>query len=174
MQEEVFWCAFHYLVDVELPFGAGADERHGAAEDVVELRYLVEAHFAHEAAEGCDAWVVVFGECGACLLGVDVHGAEFVHLEGASEVAYAFLCVEDGARRGGFDDDGGDEVDGGEDDHGDEGDDYVEDALEGVLPLGHEAVVDYDEGSVEDGVLVYGADGDVARVGRNLYYYVAA
>ena len=146
LEEEVFGGAADDLVDVELAFGAWADDGHGAAEDVPELGYLVEADFAHEASEGCDAGVVVFAQGGAALFGVDVHGAEFVHAEGSSVVADAFLGVEDGAWGGEFDGECGGEVDGGEEDHGEEGDGDVGDALDGVLPFGHEAVVDDDEG----------------------------
>ena len=127
LEEEVFGAAFDDLVDVELPLGAVADDGHGAFEDVVELGYLVEAHFAHDAAEGGDAGVVVARECGAAGFGVGVHAAEFVHFEGFAFVADAFLCVEDGAWRGGFDDDGGDEVDRREYDQCEEGYEYVGD-----------------------------------------------
>ena len=103
LEEEVFGGAADDLVDVELPFGARTNEGHGAAEDVPELGYFVEADFAHEASEGGDAGVVVFAEGGACAFGVDVHGAEFVHFEGFAVVADAFLGIEDGAWGGEFD-----------------------------------------------------------------------
>ena len=59
LEKEVFGAAFHYLVDVELTFGAVAYYGHGAFENVVKLGYFVKAYFAHETSEGCDAWVVV-------------------------------------------------------------------------------------------------------------------
>ena len=156
------------MVDIELAFGTGTHDGHGAFEHVVELRNLVEAHLAHEAAEGRDARVVVLGEGGTRLLGVDIHGAEFVHAEGSAVVADALLGVEDGARGGEADDEGGDEVDRGEDDHGYEGEEDVGKTLDRVLPFGHETVVDDDEGGVEDGVLLDGADDEVAGVGGEL------
>ena len=90
-----------------------------------------------------------------------------MHAEGTAVVADAFLGVEDGSGGGGFDDDGGDEIDGGEQGHGEERQGDVGDALDGVLPLGHEAVVDDDEGGVEDGVLLDGTDDEVACVGSD-------
>ena len=91
-----------------------------------------------------------------------------MHPEGFAVESYAFLGIEDGTRGGGADDDGCDEVDGREDNHGEECDDYVGDTFDGVLPFGHEAVVDDNKGRVEDGVLFDGTDDEVAGVGGDL------
>ena len=104
--------AFHDLVDIILAFGTRTDDGHCATKDVVELGYFVEADFAHEVSERCDARVVVLAQGGAGLFSVDVHGTEFVHVEGSSVEAYGFLGEEDGSRRGCFDDDGCGELDG--------------------------------------------------------------
>ena len=165
LEEEVFGAAFDDLVDVELPLGAVADDGHGAFEDVVELGYFVEAHFAHDAAEGGDAGVVVARECGAAGFGVGVHAAEFVHFEGFAFVADAFLGVEDGSGAGGFDEDGGDEEEGAEEDESEDGEDNVAEAFDAVLPFFHEAGVDGDEGGVEDAVDAHHAEDDVAGIG---------
>ena len=166
LQQQVFGRALHNLVDVELALRTRADDGHRAAQDIVELRYLVQAHLAHEAAEGCDTGVVVLREGRTGLLGVDVHGAEFVHAERAAVQADALLRIEDRAGRRGTDDDGGDEVDRREHDHGNQCYHHIANALDGVLPLRHQAVVDDDEGGMEDGLLLHRAHDEVAGVGR--------
>src|ERR1700760_1730898 len=61
--------------------GARADEAHLTAKDVPELRDLVDACLAQEAAEAGNARVVFGGPAGALGFGVDEHGAELVDLE---------------------------------------------------------------------------------------------
>ena len=134
------------MVDVELAFGAVANNGHGAFQDVVELGNLVEAHFAHEAPKGSDAWVVVAREGRAAGFGIGVHAAEFVHLEGLAFIADALLGIENGSGAGALDEDGSDEEHGAEHHQGKDGEDYVAQAFDAVLPLLHEAGVDGDEG----------------------------
>ena len=169
MKEEIFGAAFNDLVYVELAFGTVAYNGHGAFEHVVELGYLVEPHFAHKAAEGGDAGVVVAREGGTAGFGVGIHGAEFVHTEGLALVTDTLLGVEDGSWTGTLDDDGGDKENGRENDQCQKGEHYVAEPLDAVLPLFHEPGVDGDEGRVEDAVDAYHAEDDVARVGGDFY-----
>ena len=168
LQQQVFGRTLHNLVDVELALRTRPDDGHRAAQDIVELRYLVQTYLAHEAAEGRDAGVVVLREGRTGLLGVDIHRAEFVHAERTAVHADALLGVEDGSGRRGTDDDGRDQVDRREDDDGYQRQHYVADALHRVLPFGHQTVVDDDEGGVEDGLLFDRADDEVAGVGGEL------
>ena len=174
LQQQVFGCTFDNLVDEVLPFGSRSDEGHCAAQDVVELGYFVESVFAHNASEGRDARVVVAGESRASLFGVDIHRAEFVHLEGFAAVTDAFLCVEYGARRGAFDDYGGEEKNWRKEDECEDGEDDVGQALDGILPFFHRAWVDGDERRVENGVDFDRAVNDIAQVGGDLDYDVVA
>src|SRR5690606_6782408 len=67
--------------DVLRALRARADDRHVAAEDVPELRQLVDAGLAHEAADAGDAGVVLRGELGSGGFGIGPHGAELVDAE---------------------------------------------------------------------------------------------
>src|SRR5665647_2173701 len=73
-------------------FGARADEAHLTIDDVDELRDLVDAEPAKEAAHGCDARVVLLGEHRAAgLFGILDHGAQLVHAERLHAPADALL-----------------------------------------------------------------------------------
>lgn len=82
--------------DAERPFGAGADEAHFAAEDVVQLGDFVDAALAEEAAEAGDAGVVGGGGA-AFAFGVEAHGAELADGEFATAEPDAGLAEEGGA-----------------------------------------------------------------------------
>ena len=92
-------------------FGTGADEAHFALEHVPQLRKLVDAGLADDAAHLGDAGVGLHGPYGAVLFGVGTHGAEFVYGEVLSEQTDAALFVDEGARRFDADGDGGQEHD---------------------------------------------------------------
>ena len=89
--------------------GPGSHEAHLAAQDVPELRQLVEAVAAEEATERGDARVVgdledgtlhlvAVGEAGLELLGIEAHRAELDHVERAAVEAGADLAVDRRAR----------------------------------------------------------------------------
>ena len=83
------------------PLRAGPDNRHLALEDVEELRQLVEADRADDAAHRRDARVVFLRPDGAGAdFGIGAHGAEFVDREQRAIQADARLAVEHRARRG--------------------------------------------------------------------------
>ena len=64
------------------PLRPRADEAHVAAQHVEDLRQLVDAHLADEAADARDAIVVGRRPARASvLLGVDAHAAELEHAE---------------------------------------------------------------------------------------------
>lgn len=105
---------------------AGADEGHIALEDVPELRELVEARLADEAADLRDARVIFHLEHEAvhlilrkelllALLRVLVHAAELVHAELAAIFADARLRENDRSRRVELDDRSKDDEDDAED-----------------------------------------------------------
>src|ERR687887_168829 len=78
--------------------GPRADEAHVAADDVPELRQLVEREAAEEAARPGDAGVAaVDGEAGALALGADDHRPQLEQVEVSALVADAALAVEDRA-----------------------------------------------------------------------------
>src|SRR5690606_34317111 len=90
-----------------------ADQAHRAAQDVEQLRELVEPRLAEEAADPGDARVVLLGQDRAgVLLGVRLHGPELVHVElvelnaphtvvgaGPHQLAGALLAEQDRAGR---------------------------------------------------------------------------
>ena len=86
-----------------MAFGSVSYNRHCAFQNVVELRDFIQTDFAHEAAEWGDAGVVVARECRTTGFGIDIHAAEFVHLEWLAHVAYALLGKEYGPGAGTFD-----------------------------------------------------------------------
>ena len=55
--------------DQLVPFGARADEAHGAAQDVEQLREFIEAGFTQEAADAGQAFVVFVGVFAALVVG---------------------------------------------------------------------------------------------------------
>ena len=92
VEEGVARVALHDLVDVELPLGPRADEGHVAAEDVPQLRQLVEVMLAQELADARQALVAALPvELWPGGLGVERHRAELVDVERASEAADALL-----------------------------------------------------------------------------------
>ena len=146
---------------------AWADDAHVAEEDVEELRELVDASFAEEAAHAGDARVVGHLKYGAShlvlvhkflfeLLGVDDHGAELVDLEDTAAQAGAFLLEEHGAFAVELDAEGDDEEEGQSDEYDAGGEDDVDEAFD-------------EEADVVGGHVGYGQDGvgvEVADVGR--------
>ena len=115
---------------------AGADDAHVALKDVPELWQFVQAALANDAADGCDAVVLVpCREAGnAVLLRVDTHAAELVDFKFLSVLRQAYLLIDGGAAVVKVDGKGGDEHDGAEDDQSSTGGDNVKGALDdGVL-----------------------------------------
>src|SRR5690349_14253007 len=76
-------------------FRARADDGHLAAEDVENLRKLVDFEKAEKAADGEDAGVILCGE-GAEAIGVQMHGPELQFGKWAALVAGADGVIEDG------------------------------------------------------------------------------
>src|SRR5215510_16559250 len=89
---------FAQLLDEERAFGARPDEAHLAAQDIDELRNLVQAGFANESADTGDARVAVLRPLRpAVFFGVLQHRAELDDLEDAPIFAYPFLRIKDRA-----------------------------------------------------------------------------
>src|SRR5213596_762094 len=89
------------LLDEARALGARADEAHLTAQDVPELRQLVQAEAPEERPEPRAPRVVRPRPDGAGLaLGVHAHRAELEHLEGAPVQPHPLLAVEDGAGGG--------------------------------------------------------------------------
>src|SRR5881275_2289653 len=85
------------LLDLVAQRRTRADDRHVAADDVPELRQLVEAQPSEDTPALRDARVAaVDGEPGSLLLGADHHGAQLQELEVGAASADADLLVEDG------------------------------------------------------------------------------
>src|SRR5262249_49419440 len=93
---------------------ARADQAHFPAQNVIELRPLIDAEFAHEFAKRGDPWVIgeledratyfVYGRQFMFeLLGVGEHGAEFVEGKGMTIQARPFLPEKDRTGRSDFD-----------------------------------------------------------------------
>lgn len=80
--------------------GTDTDQAHLAREDIQELRNLVQAGLAQEAAHSCYSRIVV-AVVGAPVLqpdvrGIYLHTAELQHPEGLALVADALSGIEDG------------------------------------------------------------------------------
>ena len=73
----------------------GADEAHVAAQNVPQLRYLIDAALAQKHADPGDSRIVLGGPLGATGFGVGEHGAELDHLEIASAHPYPGLAKKD-------------------------------------------------------------------------------
>ena len=83
------------MVDVEFALGAWADESHVADEHVVELRQLIEVMAAEEASHLCQAVVVLAGgELRPIVLGVQLHAAKLIDIEGKPVAPNALLLVD--------------------------------------------------------------------------------
>src|SRR5580692_1420142 len=156
------------LVDIIVPLGPGADEAHFAFQDVPELRQLIDPPFAHDPSPRGYAIVVVGGKGGASFLGVGVHRAEFVDLELEALIADAFLFIDDGAGGGKAGADGGIQHERGEGDQGRGGEDEIGDALDVLLPFGHQAHMDVRQDGAHDVAGAHGAGEDIERAGDDL------
>src|SRR5262245_4736187 len=87
------------LADEDRAFRARPDQAHVTAQDVDELRELVEPRLAQEASQARDAGVADLGPDGSGLaLGVDVHRAQLEEHEHAAVLAHALLPEEHGPR----------------------------------------------------------------------------
>ena len=81
--------------------GTRSHERHVTGEDIEELRQLVDAELAKEAADARRAWIILLSPNRArVLFGVDGHRAELHHFEGRPVLADTNLSIEDRAGRG--------------------------------------------------------------------------
>ena len=109
---------------------AGSYDGHVAFQDVQELREFIEADSADEAADGCDAGIVLTGGESryAVFFGIHAHTAEFVDREYLPVFGEAVLLVKGGAAVS-FDKETDDEHGDGKDDEGCKGEDDVDDAL---------------------------------------------
>src|SRR5262249_29418029 len=86
-------------LDEDGALGAGADEAHLADEHVPELRQLIDAGPAEEAADARDARIVLGRPRGAERLRVGAHRAKLLDREAAPSLARADLRVEHRAAR---------------------------------------------------------------------------
>src|SRR5581483_11571633 len=85
------------LLHENRPLGARTDHRHVAAQDVEELRQLVERGAADEFADLRHARVADRREASAVLLRVGAHRAELEDLERLAAAPDPLLAVEHGA-----------------------------------------------------------------------------
>jgi hypothetical protein len=106
--------ALRVLVDLDLDGRPRADEGHLPAQDVHEVRQLVDRRAPQERADARDPVVaLVDGEPGAHALGARDHRPELVDLEGAPVLAHAPLAVDRMPGRLEADEQGGDPQDRG-------------------------------------------------------------
>src|ERR1051326_4310547 len=90
---------FRQLRNEMRPLGSRADEIHLALEDVPELRNLVDANLANDAAHARRAIVAFRRPDRSFLLGVDAHRAKLRQDKRAAVLADAFLFVKDWTTR---------------------------------------------------------------------------
>lgn len=131
LEAEVPFREFFFVLGGNLgALGAGAYDGHVAFQDVQELREFIEADSADEAADGCDAGIVLTGGESryAVFFGIHAHTAEFVDREYLPVFGEAVLLVKGGAAVS-FDKETDDEHGDGKDDEGCKGEDDVDDAL---------------------------------------------
>ena len=131
LEAEVPLREFFFVLGGDLgALGAGSYDGHVAFQDVQELREFIEADSADEAADGCDAGIVLTGGESryAVFFGIHAHTAEFVDREYLPVFGETVLLVEGGAAVS-FDKEADDKHGDGEDDEGCKGEDDVDDAL---------------------------------------------
>ena len=102
--------------DVLLELGPRADQAHVSAQDVPELRQLVDLGLPQEVSDARDSRVAAHRDPRADLRGVVDHGAELEHGERPEVPPHAPLAEEHGARAVEPDRDGRDQEDRGEQD----------------------------------------------------------
>src|SRR5205807_3080837 len=123
------------LLDEARALGTRADEAHLTAQDVPELRKLVEAEAPEERPEPRAPRVVRPRPDGAGLaLGIHAHRAELEHLEAPAVQTHPLLAVEDGPGGGELEEDGDREHPGRGQDQRPAADDEVEHALRHAIP----------------------------------------
>ena len=131
LEAEVPLREFFFVLGGDLgALGAGSYDGHVAFQYVQELREFIEADSADEAADGCDAGIVLTGGESryAVFFGIHAHTAEFVDREYLPVFGEAVLLVKGGAAVS-FDKEADDEHGDGKDDEGCKGEDDVDDAL---------------------------------------------
>ena len=131
LESEVPLREFFFVLGGDLrALGAGAYDGHVAFQDVQELWEFIEADSADEAADACDAGIVLAGGESryTVLFGIHAHTAEFVDREYFPVFGETVLLVEGGAAVS-FDKEADDEHGDGEDDEGCKGENDVDDAL---------------------------------------------
>ena len=138
--------ALHDLVDVELALGTWTDKGHLATEDVPELGKFVEVVFTKELADLGHAFVLATGmQGGTCLFGIELHAAELVDVERATETADALLLENGGTTVFALDSNVAEQKQGGKDNHGDQGSQTVNNTLgvafETIHSVGDEVVI---------------------------------
>ena len=138
--------ALHDLVDVELALGTGTNESHVAAEDVPKLGKLVEVVFTQELADLGHAVICAAGiQGGTCLFGIELHAAELVDVERATETADTLLLENGGTAVFALDSNVAEQKQGGKDNHGNQGDQTVNNTLgvafETIHSVGDEVVI---------------------------------
>lgn len=138
--------ALHDLVDVELALGTGTDKGHLATEDVPELGKLVEVVLTKELADLGHAFVLAAGiQGGTCLFGIELHAAELIDVERATETADALLLENGGTAVFALDGNVAEQKQGGKDNHGNQGSQTVNNTLgvafETIHSVGDEVVI---------------------------------
>lgn len=120
------------FIDEGVLFRAWADQAHVAHDHVGQLGDFVQAAFAQEVAQSCDAFVVGLRELGGSIFLLD-HGAEFPDAKGPTMQTGAHLTVEGGALGVQFDGDGHQHAQGNPGGGQSDNDDEVDQALEAVV-----------------------------------------
>lgn len=138
--------ALHNLVDVELALGTWTDKGHLAAEDVPELGKFVEVVLTQELADLGHAFVLAARiQGGTCLFGIELHAAELIDVERATETADALLLENGGTAVFALDSNVAEQKQGGKDNHGDQGGQTVNNTLgvafETIHSVGDEVVI---------------------------------
>lgn len=138
--------ALHNLVDVELALGTWTDKGHLAAEDVPELGKFVEVVLTQELADLGHAFVLATRiQGGTCLFGIELHAAELIDVERATETADALLLENGRTAVFALDSNVAEQKQGGKDNHGDQGGQTVNNTLgvafETIHSVGDEVVI---------------------------------
>src|SRR5687768_13272928 len=83
------------------PLRSRSDETHVPAQDIPQLRDLIQARLAHEAPNGRNPRIVVAGTPYRTRprFGISTHGSELVNREAGAVQPHALLVVEDGIER---------------------------------------------------------------------------
>src|SRR5713226_3015290 len=82
------------------PLWSWSYQAHLTAQNIEDLRQLIQVYRTHEASDSCDSCIVFGGpHCMSCMLCISMHRAKFVHIKLLPPISQSLLAVENRAWR---------------------------------------------------------------------------